>query len=111
MKRIIRLTESDLTRIVKRVIIETKDDNHSKIEKLICKAMDKFVGEEDYVCNYKESSDKPYDRFVVILKNPTEDDTDDIAKEVIEYVHNKMERSILRIGNTSSRMFWLTYKK
>ena len=66
---------------------------------------------DDYVCKYTESSDKPYDRFVVKLKNPTEDDTDDLAKEVIEYVHNKMERSILRIGNTSNRMFWLTYRK
>jgi hypothetical protein len=110
MKKIIKLTESDLTRIVKRVISESKDDNHSKIEKLICKAMDKFVGEDDYTCGYKESSDKPNDRFMVRLKHPTDEDTDELAEEVVEYVNRKLEKTTLRVGNTSKEMFWLTYK-
>ena len=70
-KKIIRLTESDLVRIVKRVISESKDKDHNKIEKLICSAMDIFVGEDDYTCGYKESSDKPYDRFMVKIKKDT----------------------------------------
>jgi hypothetical protein len=86
MKKIIKLTESDLTRIVKRVISESKDKDHNKIEKLICSAMDRFVGEDDYTCGYKESSDKPYDRFMVKIKNVIDEDTEELIGKPHSYV-------------------------
>jgi hypothetical protein len=110
-KKIIRLTESDLVRIVKRVISESKDKDHNKIEKLICSAMDRFVGEDDYTCGYKESSDKPYDRFMVKIKNVIDEDTEELAEDVVKYVNRKLEKTTLRVGNTSKEMFWLTYTK
>jgi len=110
-KKIIRLTESDLVRIVKRVISESKDKDHNKIEKLICSAMDRFVGEDDYTCGYKESSDKPYDRFMVKIKNVIDEDTDELAEDVVKYVNRKLEKTTLRVGNASKEMFWLTYTK
>ena len=109
MKKVIRLTESDLTRIVKRVISESKDKDHNKIKKLICSAMDRFVGEDDYTCGYKESSDKPYDRFMVKIKNVIDEDTKELAKDVVKYVNRELEKTTLRVGNTSKEMFWLTY--
>ena len=111
MKKVIRLTESDLTRIVKRVISESKDKDHNKIEKLICSAMDRFVGEDDYTCGYKESSDKPYDRFMVKIKNVIDEDTEELAEDVVKYVNRKLEKTTLRVGNASKEMFWLTYTK
>jgi hypothetical protein len=111
MKKVIRLTEADLTRIVKRVISESKDKDHNKIEKLICSAMDRFVGEDDYTCGYKESSDKPYDRFMVKIKNVIDEDTEELAEDVVKYVNRKLEKTTLRVGNASKEMFWLTYTK
>jgi hypothetical protein len=111
MKKVIKLTEADLTRIVKRVISESKDKDHNKIEKLICSAMDRFVGEDDYTCGYKESSDKPYDRFMVKIKNVIDEDTEELAEDVVKYVNRKLEKTTLRVGNASKEMFWLTYTK
>jgi len=110
MKKIIKLTESDLVKIVKRVISESKDKDHNKIKKLICSAMDRFVGEDDYTCGYKESSDKPYDRFMVKIKNVIDEDTEELAEDVVKYVNRKLEKTTLRVGNASKEMFWLTYK-
>jgi len=110
MKKVIRLTESDLTRIVKRVISESEDKDHNKIKKLICSAMDRFVGEGDYTCGYKKSSDEAYDRFMVKIKNVIDEDTKELAEDVVEYVNRKLEKTTLRVGNTSKEMFWLTYK-
>lgn len=55
MKKIVRLTESDLTRIVKRVIKEEKE------ESLIKKVMRKLKGVSDKQLEYNLKNDLPWD--------------------------------------------------
>lgn len=52
MKKIIRLTESDLTRIVKRVILEGRSS--SKIKKLISILLENNLVDKEYINVYKD---------------------------------------------------------
>ncbi len=110
MKKVIRLTESDLTRFVKRVINESKKDpSNKKIESELNKLMDDYVGEDEWIGGHRESSDKPYDRFMVKFKQSGED-TEEIAEEVIEKLNDAFEGSLFKLGNCGKNSFWF-YKK
>lgn len=59
MKKIVRLTESDLTRIVKRVVMETKLKNSDEVDKVLDK-INKY-GEDSLTWLEKEILDNPDD--------------------------------------------------
>jgi hypothetical protein len=106
MKKVIRLTESDLTRIVKRVINENKKKpSNEKIQKALKKLMDDYIGEDEWKGGYRESSDKPYDRFMVRF-NQSGDDTEEIAEKFIEKLNSKFESNLFKLGNASKNSFW-----
>ena len=110
MKKIIRLTESDLTRIVNRVINENKKKpSNEKIEDVLKKLMDDYIGEDEWTGGHKESSDKPYDRFMIRFKQ-SGDDTEDIAEEIIDKLNNKFESNLFKLGNASKNSFWFYIK-
>jgi len=110
MKKVIRLTESDLTRIVRRVINESKKKpSNEKIEDALGKLMDDYVGEDEWTGGYNESSDKPYDRFMVKFKQSGED-TEEISEEIIEKLNDKFESNLFKIGNSSKNSFWFYVK-
>jgi hypothetical protein len=110
MKKVIRLTESDLTRIVKRVINENKKKpSNEKIEDVLKKLMDDYVGEDEWKGGYKESSDKPYDRFMVRFKQ-SGDDTEEVAEKIIDKLNNKFESNLFKLGNASKNSFWFYIK-
>ena len=58
MKKIVRLTESDLTRIVKRVI---KEEEEIKNDSLIKKIMRKLKGVSDKQLDYNIKNNLPWD--------------------------------------------------
>jgi len=110
MKKIIRLTESDLTRIVKRVINENKEKpSNKKIEHVLKKLMDGYVGEDEWKGGHKKSSDEPYDRFMVRF-NQSGDDTEEIAEEIIEKLNSEFESDLFKLGNASKNSFWFSMK-
>jgi len=57
MKKIVKLTESDLTRIVKRVIIESEEKKEGMLKKL----MRKLKGISDEQLKYNIDNDLPWD--------------------------------------------------
>ena len=69
MKKVIRLTESDLTRIVKRVIAEGAVEDLSKKIKM---SSNKFPGEKSLnYCARKMGTKKEFQKFRIInLKRP-----------------------------------------
>ena len=72
MKRIIRLTESDLTRIVKRVINENTDQQ--KYQKLYDAVAGLGTDEESFIKTIESIKDKSeYDRINAIGKSKGED--------------------------------------
>jgi len=110
MKKVIRLTESDLTRIVRRVINESKKKpSNEKIEDALGKLMDDYVGEDEWTGGYHESSDKPYDRFMVKFKQSGED-TEEISEEIIKELNDKFESNLFKVGNSSKNSFWFYVK-
>jgi hypothetical protein len=110
MKKIIRLTESDLAGIVNRVINENKKKpSNEKIEDVLKKLMDDYIGEDEWTGGHKESSDKPYDRFMIRFKQ-SGDDTEDIAEEIIDKLNNKFESNLFKLGNASKNSFWFYIK-
>jgi hypothetical protein len=40
-----------------------------------------------------------------------DEDTEELAEDVVKYVNRKLEKTTLRVGNASKEMFWLTYTK
>lgn len=57
MKRIVRITETDLTRIVKKVISEEEKTKESMVQKLIRK----LKGVDDKQLEYNIKNDLPWD--------------------------------------------------
>jgi hypothetical protein len=57
MKRIVRITETDLTRIVKKVISEEEKTKESMVQKL----MRKLKGVDDKQLEYNIKNDLPWD--------------------------------------------------
>jgi hypothetical protein len=110
MKKVIRLTESDLARIVKRTIMESKKKpSNKKVEEELMDILDELVGEDEYSGGHYESSDKPYDRFRVKF-NQSGDDTQEIAEEIIEKLNDRFESGLFKLGNTSKTSFWFYIK-
>ena len=110
MKKIIRLTETDLTRLVRQVIIESKKKpSIQKVEDELGKLMDDYVGEDEWAGGHRESSDKPHDRFMVKFKQSGED-TEEIAEKIVEKLNDKFESSLFKLGNFSKNSFWFYIK-
>ena len=110
MKKIIRLTEGDLTRIVKQVIFESKKKpSIQEVDDELGKLMDDYLGEDEWTGGHRESSDKPHDRFMVKFKQSGED-TEEIAKDIIEKLNDKFESSLFKLGNSSKNSFWFYIK-
>jgi hypothetical protein len=65
MKKIIRLTESDLTRLVKRVIAETDTDSKVEFLKLDKKLKEKYYND---VCKMGKSLPKDFRKMDTTLK-------------------------------------------
>lgn len=57
MKRVVRLTETDLSRIVKRVINEQQDEKETMLKRL----MRKLKGVSDKQLEYNIENDLPWD--------------------------------------------------
>jgi hypothetical protein len=110
MKKIIRLTETDLTRLVRQVIIESKKKpSIQKVEDELGKLMDDYVGDDEWTGGHRESSDNPYDRFMVKFKQSGED-TEEIAEKIVEKLNDKFESSLFKLGNSSKNSFWFYMK-
>ena len=111
MKKIIRLTEDDLTNLVKRVINEgKKKPSNKEVEKELRNLLDDLVGEDEYTGGHYESSDEPYDRFRVKFKQ-SGDDTKEIAEKIIEKLNDRFESNLFKVGNSSSKTsFWFHMK-
>jgi hypothetical protein len=82
---------------------------NEKIEDALGKLMDDYVGEDEWTGGYHESSDKPYDRFMVKFKQSGED-TEEISEEIIKELNDKFESNLFKVGNSSKNSFWFYVK-
>ena len=111
MKKIIRLTEDDLTNLIKRVINEgKKKPSNKEVEKELRNLLDDLVGEDEYTGGHYEFSDEPYDRFRVDFKR-SGDDTEEIAEKIFEKLNDKLDSNLsFKLGNSSKKSFWFYIK-
>jgi hypothetical protein len=73
------------------------------IESLIVDEMDRLIGLGDYqVCNDNS------DRFIVSFSIGDVESSGEMANDVVDYVNNSLG-NLLRVGNYSETMFWLTW--
>jgi hypothetical protein len=119
MKKIVRLTESDLIRLVKRVINEDQGKKPStnkivelgkelltnKIVELLCEKMDELVGEkmddgeDEYTCGWN-SDDK---RFTITVEHPTDEPLSDISEILVDYVNDELNYDVISVYNDSGK--------
>ena len=90
MKKIIKLTESDLTRIVKRVIKENYGDRFSTITHWIDMMKDCLMNYDSIDC---ENINKKYEHFYC-------ENLSEYSREKIENVLHNLEREKIQLTNS-----------
>ena len=78
MKKVIRLTERDITRIVKRVVNESDDMNEPSMSDILEKIMSTF-----------EFSEKGNDELIMLADYLM---TDDGARNIAQTIHKRLKR-------------------
>jgi len=90
MKKIVRLTESDLTIIVKRVIKETNVKNHSKA---ILALLEGF--ENEYVCGFNVDYQENYDTYLIKIIVGNRDLDKDLKASISQrHYLNKLKKDV-----------------
>ena len=90
MKKVIQLTETDLTNIVKRVIKESEVKNHTKS---ILRLLDGF--ENEHVCGFKVDYQEDYETYLIKIIVGNRDLDKDFKVSVSQrYYLNKVKRDV-----------------
>jgi hypothetical protein len=90
MKKVIQLTESDLTNIVKRVIKESNTKNYSKS---ILGVLEGF--EDDYVCGFDVDYQENYDTYLIKIIVGNRDLDNDFKVSVSQrHYLNKLKKDV-----------------
>mgnify|MGYP003330333267 CR=1 FL=1 len=105
MKKIIRLTESDLVRLVKRVINERRFANQSEVDRILDKISSKGMGsltpEEKSIL---DNPDAPIEREPEIEEPETRDDKDSDFYKLYEKVKDASEENNILSSSISNNL-------